>query len=441
MGDDARTDLLGLPELRRAITGWPPDQIVVVQRGLRSGENSPEFGIRLADLIAGIKPDYSEPPAPPLPAPAPPAPPAQKTERLWVKNAAGVNVRSQPGTLGNSPVGKLDWGAAIIVEKASQRVGAWTWVRIAEGEWTGKFLAKELLSATQPNPPRPPPPPPAPKPAKKIGLHLHLGTRKDQVIGMARRLHEKGKPLAACVVISDAELANDLAAYTTVVFRQVWGPSDPHPTYPTTEANALAAQVAIAAGKAWARGNHKAFNDKASKAHFLQFANEVAWHPFDWAFNLGLMQACDEMGRKAAIFADAPGGPEPEQWAQRRLALEYAKAHDHRVLLHAYGPKERPDAPVSDAASGPWYGQRYKRLYAAVPESARPKLIIGEAGTWSARFQGIEPTLADMRAYNEIVTEEWLDAVCWWTVGNGYGSWPDSPIDAALAMMEEWLAG
>lgn len=237
---------------------------------------------------------------------------------------------------------------------------------------------------------------------------------------MCQRLHAAGKPLAGVTVIADAALANALAPYTTVLYRMVWSDAELYKStdYPQNEA------TAIAYGRAMYNGPHKPFNDAAAKAHYLQFTNESGFNPFDYAVALGLMQAgdADNPPRKIALWADNQGTPEVDQWKQRVVALNYAKVHGHAVCLHLYSRwiNGKPSsAPLSDDEGWQFYAGRPETLYAAVPESARPLLIVGEAGVSDNNFKF---TLDDMRRTQEKTKAwPWLVSLNGWTLGGNPG--------------------
>lgn len=134
-----RTDLFGLPALQQAIVGLDPDKLIVVQLGLDANESSPEFGIRLKDLINGVRPGAAVPP-----------PPANTEWRIVANTRASVvNIRARPGLAkSNMPVASLPNGTEIVVEKTGAKLGGYTWVKIAQGQWSGRYVAQELTKLT-----------------------------------------------------------------------------------------------------------------------------------------------------------------------------------------------------------------------------------------------------------------------------------------------------
>jgi hypothetical protein len=274
---------------------------------------------------------------------------------------------------------------------------------------------------------------------KVIGFHYindGAAPTPDALIALAKRMYDAHSPIAVATIVDHPGLCVSLSQYVDVVIhRNVEGANDPQPQIPNNEADA------IAYGKQWVVDRLGKTIDLVDHGVVIQYANEVGFQPFDYAFYLGVMQKCDELQHKAAIFADSVGTPEPEQWVQRIPALTYAKAHGHFVANHAYGRSDSPNAPVSDPIEAAYYGLRYRRLYAAVPESARPDLIISECGTFAANFVGIDALLADMQAFNaEIVADPYVRGACWWTLGGTKADgWERSEWASALPAYEKWL--
>lgn len=256
---------------------------------------------------------------------------------------------------------------------------------------------------------------------------------------MAQRLREDGRPLACVRVVSDSDLANRLAPYTTVIFRAVFG--DGHelfdPSKLTDEASA------IQYGRDFYNGAHSGPNAAASAAHYLQFTCEVGYHPLDYAFALGLMYEADSKGRKVAIFGDSEGTPEVDQWKTRIPALQYAKAHHHIVALNEYGRFENGhpvNVEVSDPGGITFYGLRHRMFYEAVPDNAWPDLIITECGPSDAVFMGIARTVNDMKAYNRLLqSDSYVRGFCYWGYGGSLKSQENA--NASLPAVELAIAG
>lgn len=251
---------------------------------------------------------------------------------------------------------------------------------------------------------------------------------------MAQRLHAAGKPLACVRVVSDSDLANRLAPYTTVIYRAVFG--DGHELFDPSRL--LSENTAFSYGREFYHGPHAGPNAAATGAHYWQFTCEVGYHPLDYGFALGLMMEADANGRKCAIFGDSEGTPEVEQWKTRTPALQYAKAHGHIVALNEYGRwvDGRPaNIPVSDPVAIEDYGLRHRLFYAAVSADARPILVITETGPSDAVFMGIQRTVDDMRAYNILLQpDDYVEGYCEWGFGGSVKSTEDA--NAALSAVE-----
>ena len=283
-----------------------------------------------------------------------------------------------------------------------------------------------------------PQPPPIVAPRSRFGIHISPYAYQQEIVVIAQHLHDIGKPLACVRVVSDSDLANRLAPYTTVVFRAVFG--DGHELFDPSRLTDQAA--AIQYGRDFYNGPHSEPNAAAASAHYLQFTCEVGYHPLDWAFALGLMYEAEAHGRKVALFGDSEGTPEIEQWKTRVSALTYAQTHGHIVALNEYGrwvDGKPANIEVSDPVGIESYGLRHRAFYAAVPETARPTLIITETGPADAHFMGIDRTVADMKAYNGLLQpDEYVKGYCYWGFGGSLKSVEDA--NAALPAIEALVA-
>lgn len=260
---------------------------------------------------------------------------------------------------------------------------------------------------------------------------------------MLKRLKGAGNPLACITLIDDPNLANQCAEYTTVMFRKTW---DGHERYNANEffkgldpRSDYAKERATRLGYEFFYGVH--FWDTKqldrTKPIYVKHRNETGFHPLDAYFDLGLMQAADEYGVKVAICGDSVGTPEVYQWEERIPALRYAMQHGHIVTLNQYGNAATPKANVSDPNGIEWYGLRHRKFYAAVPADCRPKLIIGEAGSYdSTEFRGTEAVVNDMRRYNELLQgDPYVIGFCYWTAATWAG-YPNASLDVALPEIE-----
>jgi hypothetical protein len=89
-----------------------------------------------------------------------------------------------------------------------------------------------------------------------------------------------------------------------------------------------------------------------------------------------------------------------------------------------------------------YYELRYKRLYVAVPPSARPPLVISEfQGEYSrGKFQGTDALINLCTAFEAAAaSDDYLIGYNVWTVGSA-GGWSDASIDSALPALAQWMA-
>lgn len=275
---------------------------------------------------------------------------------------------------------------------------------------------------------------------------MHVASHPSPAIeALVRRLSANGTPLACITLISDPDLANRLADHTVVMFRQVWNQYerynanlffrglDPNSDSGRQRAERLGYEFF------YDRAGHFPFTERLRRDRpiYIKHRNETGWHPLDAYFDIGVMKAANERGNKVAICGDSVGTPEIWQWAQRAPALRFAMAHGHVCTLNEYGRENPPDSDVSDPLHIEWYGLRHRQFYAAVPADCRPKLIIGETGSYdSTKFRGAARVINDMRRYNELLlNDEYVIGYCYWTAGEWSG-FPLSSLDSALPEIE-----
>lgn len=358
-------------------------------------------------------------------------------------------------------------GLVAVLDTPLVAADGLTWANIrAPGNQTGWCAAQYLtpILVTGPAPLPPPPQPPAapsetltgsttmsgPMPTQPIvqpvvpiarrlvGLHI-LQDGASKALALAQQLAGAGKPLASATVINDANLATQLAAGRVgyVIYRYLTGSGD-DPTIPTDSAAALAYGQLFTNQRLALPGG---WNNLRGSNVYVQIANEVKWTPGHAGFWQGVMQALEAQGRKAAICAYAVGQPEPNEWQTLTSTLQYAMAHGHIVCLHAYCRDRTPPGQLSAAGDQQYYELRFPHLYGAVPDNARPPLIISEfAGEFkTGQFQGADALLKVAAAYqNAIAPYPYVIGFNLWTVGS-LGGWQGSSIDGALDSLAQWL--
>jgi hypothetical protein len=65
------------------------------------------------------------------------------------------------------------------------------------------------------------------------------------------------------------------------------------------------------ANEVWA--NHQGAIFGLDKRIFIQTRNEKGINQFDWAYEVQIMKLAESQGRKAALFGDSVGTPDPAQ--------------------------------------------------------------------------------------------------------------------------------
>jgi hypothetical protein len=238
-----------------------------------------------------------------------------------------------------------------------------------------------------------------------------------------------GARLRCAVVISDAGYANDLAQTVQyIIYRHT---PDTMPTIPAddTQAEATARQ--------FVRDQFAKDNDLGAVADnvHIQIANEVKFVPGIGAWWLGVAKELTAMGRKAALFAFAVGQPEIAQWQAMTPALTFAKANGCLAVLHCYASPNSQPGQLSPEAERKFWEFRCLDLYASVPESAHPTLIVGELAreTTRGKFEGTDNLLSFNVAFDTVLSQQsWFGGDCWWGIGSGGGQWTDADISPAL---------
>jgi hypothetical protein len=245
--------------------------------------------------------------------------------------------------------------------------------------------------------------------------------------------------IAGYTVVTNPELANALADYATVMYREYF---DPNNTYKTSWLDRLTEKQAYDVGYDFYYDKHYASTQAAKKAHYIKMVNECGWHPLDYAFWLGAMAAAEKDGRRLAIFGDSSGTPEVEQWVTRIPALRHAMAYNHVVTLNQYG-RTNPDGsdadyPVSDDEGYSYFGGRHIRLYDAVPGDCHPLIIVGETG--ASRSTVTQPfAVEDAIKYSKKLAQgKYGDRIIYtslYTLGN----WMNNNLIGQMGLMEQRL--
>lgn len=304
---------------------------------------------------------------------------------------------------------------------------------------SGWLYVAGLALADPANIPVPPPPPTQIAPKIKFGWHVAYDTTIDRlVIPHAERM--KGL-IAGWTIVNQPGLANKLREMGyRVMYRQY---IEPDATYKTDWLNGKNYEQAYKIGHDfYFNGPHRATVVNVDTRCYIKLVNECGYHPMDYAFWIGCMNAADQDGRKLAIFGDSFGTPEIDQWPVRTPALKYAYARGHVVTLNQYGRRnaknEDDNFPVSDDEGYLWYGGRHEQFYSSVPEDARPMLIIGETGASNSAIS--QPfAVADAIKYSKKLTaRKYGDKILFFSLYT-LGQWMQNRLDGQVPLAEQML--
>lgn len=299
----------------------------------------------------------------------------------------------------------------------------YVWLRVQKGNGLTGYAAQQYLDKIVPSAP-------APTTRRKLGIHC----LQDARLAVDAWLASGARPTSATVV-NDAGLANELAARgITTIYRFEDG--NQAISVPTDPVAAQSYGHSIVAER-FSRGQYASVNRQV----YIQIENEDPWSAGHPAFWLGVLTELDARGYKGVIGAYGVGHVEVNEMQAMIPALEYAKTHGHIMALHAYCKDGTPAGQLSAPDQRPYYELRYKRLYAAVPPSARPPLVISEfQGEYSrGKFQGTDALISLCTAFEAAAAgDDYLIGYNVWTVGSA-GGWGDACIDSALPNLLKWM--
>ena len=356
-------------------------------------------------------------------------------EYLTTQNSmyALVQLRVHPLPGIDKPViGQILTGQRVILLGGTITDDHYTWVQITEGWVAQKSKTADYLTDVPIIQPK----------RSKIGLHAHMGTDVNALIEAAIKLNRAKKPLGPVVVINDTGLANSLKELGDVyaVIRRQDSSQDINPDVPES----IGQDQAVQLGKDYVTSRWNFIYETADPLIPCQFQNEPGYHHMDAYVNIGIMQACEARGRKAAWGCYAVGNPGGDDWENKWRTLEpamrYAMANNHPLLLHEYGTQNPPDAAASDPRSLDFYSLRHRKVYALMPVDARPKLIIGETGTFNARYINLDFLINDMREYGKLLDQdEYVIGFSYWTLGGQDCGWLASSLNNVLPHIVDFL--
>lgn len=267
--------------------------------------------------------------------------------------------------------------------------------------------------------------------------------------------------LASAVVINDVGLANWLVDYVpTVVFRQVFGGSDPSPIITGNETQDREA------ARGWYHEDRLHYpTTLCRKEVFIQLANEqsISWDGF---FYDELMIQAEVEGRRLVCHNDSGGSfgdafgkralwyagdwqtnePHSDLIQGRLLAIDREFRNGHLYGWHSYGDITDGKYHRSDEIGAwPWFAGRGFEYMRLIDPQRRPRTLITEHGSgatqfteelgfdeWWSNYTGFQ-NLA-LQKYPQLMTE--CAGVCSWSWGNapGFpGQYVDKWLDKILA--------
>ena len=260
---------------------------------------------------------------------------------------------------------------------------------------------------------------------------LHFLQNADQAIAWV------GKHLIpSATVINRPDFANTLVAdgVRYVLYRSVGGADGDAFPVPSDSAGSAAYGHALFESQ-WQ--NFEGLDPRV----YIQLLNESPFGAGHNAFWMAAMAAAEAHGRRLAIGGYAVGGPEPADWLTLIPALQHAQAHGHVVCLHEYTAQITPYGQLSATNLEQYYELRFERFYNAVPEDARPPLVIGEFGNFNAVDTGSPDVLNLCKLFEAVIAPyDYVKGYNYWTAGDA-GGWGKSDMTAALPTLEQWLAG
>jgi GH25 family lysozyme M1 (1,4-beta-N-acetylmuramidase) len=322
---------------------------------------------------------------------------------------AGLRVRSAPSLTASVLRVISKAGTALIVEQVEVDGSGIKWRKLVNED---AYCARAYLTST---------PPGAgtttnPKASARPGIHIKAGNGKtDLFLSAAEKLHAAGKPFGCAVVVDNPTFANELALYTSVVFRNYVAGKDANGAACTSPAAARSEADRVYA-------NHEGWMNATPRVRWYQFHNEDF---VNIDFEMQTAKRAESDGRKVAHFGYNTTFPTNSVWNSLEPVLANAVVHGHCVVLHQYGPQDPPghdtNLPISgDVPPGnrPWYGWHHRTLY-ALPGIPQPLLVIGETGYSNSVYGSAANLNADMLAYHQqLRADPYVLGACPYTFGS-----------------------
>lgn len=282
-------------------------------------------------------------------------------------------------------------------------------------------------------------------PRTLMGLHLIVGTRREPVIELARRLVTIGWPLGTLKGTTGTEsILNEVAAIspqTIIVYRSLLTPLGARDCPNTSNDPTAEAQL-------WIAGLQSSWMQV--QADYYELMNECN-PPVEWLipFTREAMSIAAGRGQCLLVFSFATGNPEPGAFAQLMPVFEYALEHPcqpgryHGIALHSYG--YYPGTLVSE--SGLAFGFRHRMLMLPIlqqkPEAIQIPLYITEAGAGDgrARFRCEDVTRDVIQYTAQLGYDPYVRGFHLWTLGPDGSDQPWADVTSCLSMIGDALVG
>jgi hypothetical protein len=186
----------------------------------------------------------------------------------------------------------------------------------------------------------------------------------------------------------------------------------------------------MSAGYSYAKAllKHPPFSEVTPMPNlYLQFYNEQGYQPYDGWFNIGMAEACAEVGHKVIMFNDANGNPSGpdwlKKWQARIPAMQYAYAKNLPIGQHIYGSPDHPDESLSHA-DNVYFANRFNEFYSIMPTNAQPDLFITECGTNSANRPSDKSVQDDILQLIKVWRRyPYVKGFAYWTIQAGGTNW------------------
>jgi hypothetical protein len=357
-------------------------------------------------------------------------------------NVPELNVRANH-TIYSAIVGELPFGTLVnVLPIDTVTQDGHTWQRIEQG-----WIAGDLTSPTNPVTTR--------VRTKKFGMNV-LGQPVSALVASAERLWRNGTPIGSVTVINDVSIAVALLPFVPIVNLRFYinsGGSDLSPSYGEDYNDAYNAGYNLVAGNlsllhGIPQQFYKHFTNldslypQTEHKLYVQFTNEQAYHPFDYAFYYGVGKALEKQGLRGMLFNDGVGHPEPDQMLHRsqqcvedKPFFQWMIDNNHLYGLHCYAD---PNNQPGDA--NPYYSTRYKELFDPIP--VHPQVVITETGQFTPKFVSPDAFVSDVKGY-ETVLEQTDYVLCanWWCYNTGGDpQWDAGNFSSALPQIETYVA-